>query len=274
MARLASVLALLLLASPVLADKPRFGDTFTFSVGGMLHFADASFQATREGNPEIELDLKDLDMDTDATTLWLGFNWQFADNWGLSGSYSSFDSDGLAVVSEAGNFEDIEWQVNATLDSRLDLDLFIIDLTWDFINNGRTHLGVGFGLHIADLSSGIRAFVDADVNGNPIPPVEIGASSTNVTAPLPNVLVQGGHRFHDSFYVGAKLGYFALEVDDTDGSLWAASATAEWRPGGGNLGIGVGYQYNNINVKQDSSRLFEEYDLTGHGPILFVSAGF
>jgi hypothetical protein len=275
MARFALLsLLLTLLASKALADKPGFGDTFTFSVGGMLHHANASFTATREGNPEVELDLKDLDMDTDATTLWLGFNWQLTDHWGLSGSYASFDSNGVAVVSESGNFDEIDWEVNATLDSQLDMDLYIVDLNWDLINNGRSHLGVGLGLHIADVSAGISAFADLDVNGNPIPPIDLGASATEVTAPLPNVLVRGGHRFGDSFYIGARLGYFALEVGDVDGELWSGAATAEWRPGGGNFGLGLGYQYVNVNVKQDKPRLFEEYDLKGDGPILFLSVGF
>ncbi len=277
MVRLTLVLALVLfmvVAAPARADKPVFGDTFSFSVGGMKHYADATFRATGEGDPEFELDLDDLEMDTDATTLWLGFNWQFADSWGLSGSYTNFDSDGNATVDESGNYDGIEWDVNATLESTLDLDLYIVDLTWDFINNGRTHVGVGFGLHIADLSSSIDASASLDVDGNPIAPVELGASSTDVTAPLPNVLLRAGHRFGDSFYIGARVGYFALKVDDIDGELWTGWATAEWRPGGGNFGVGLGYQYMNINVEQEKSRVVEEYDFTGDGPILFVSVGF
>lgn len=268
-------LLLTFMASTALADKPGFGDTFTLSGGVMQHYANASFAATREGNPGVELDLKDLDMDTDATTAWFGFNWQFTDNWGLSVSYTNFESDGVVMASEDGNFNEIEWSVNATLDSNLDMELYIVDLNWDFINNGRTHFGVGLGLHIADMKAGIGAIVELDVNGDPlIEPIDLGASTAEVTAPLPNVLIRGGHRFGDSFYIGARLGYFALEVDDIDGSLVSGAATAEWRPGGGKLGIGLGYQYINVNVKQDKPRLFEEYDLIGDGPILFVSVGF
>ena len=266
---------LLIVATPSFADRPGFGDTFTFGVGGMQHYADASFQATREGLPPIELDLEDLEMDTDATKIWLGFTWQFADSWGLSGTYTDFDSTGLAFASESGNFDDIEWDVNATLESELDMNIYIVDLHWDFINTGQSHFGVGAGLHIADIKTGIQATLELDVNGDPVGnPLPLGARTTTVTAPLPNFHVRGGHRFGDSIYIGAKLGYFSLKVDEVDGKLVTGAAFAEWRPGGGNFGLGFGYQYMNIDVEQDKSGLFEKYDMTGDGPILYVSAGF
>ncbi len=267
--------AALLLSAPALADKPGFGDTFTFKVGGMDYSADAKFSTTLAGNEEIKLDLDDLGMDTTATNLWLGFNWQFADSWGLSASYSSFDGDGEERAAEDGNFDDIEWSVNATLESELDLKFYIVDLSWDFINTGRTHLGVGVGLHIADIKSGVSATVEVDVDGMPVdPPLDLGASSSSVTAPLPNFSVEGGHRFGDSFYVGGRIGYFALEVDDVDGSLVTASAFGEWRPGGGKLGVGLGYQFIDIDVEDNSSsRRKKQLDLSGDGPILYVSLG-
>lgn len=265
---------LTLSASSALAEKPVFGDTFTLMLGGMQHTADATLRSTREGRPPVELDLDDLEMDTEATTLWVGFGWQFADSWGISGSFSSFDGEGSAIAMEDGNYGDIEWSVNAALDSELDMDLYIIDLHWDFINTGRSHLGVGVGLHVADMSSSISARAEPDVDGNPIESINLGVSSADVTAPLPNVLVRGGHRFGDSFYIGARFGYFALEVDDVDGELITASASAEWRPGGGNFGLGLGYQYAEIDVTRDRTSREVDFNLKGDGPILFVSVGF
>ncbi len=262
------------LSAPALADKPGFGDTFSIKVGGMNYNADAEFSTTIEGLDEVTLDLGDLDMDTEATNLWLGFVWQFADNWGLNGSFSSFEGDGTAVAAEDGNFDDIVWSASATLESELDLKFYIVDLHWDFINTGRSHFGVGVGLHIADISTGIAATIDADVNGNPITPIDLGASSSSVTAPLPNVSLQGGHRFGDSFYVGGKIGYFALEVDDVDGELVTASIFGEWRPGGGNFGVGVGYQMIDIDVTSEGSVRTKKVDLSGDGPILYASLGF
>jgi len=232
------------------------------------------FSTTLQGNEEVELDLDDLEMDSEATNLWLGLDWQFADSWGLSASYSKFDGKGSAAASEDGNFNDIEWSVNAQLDSSLDLEFYIVDLSWDFINTGRSHFGVGLGLHIADIRTSIAARTELDVNGNPIPPIDLGASSSEVTAPLPNVQLEGGHRFGESFYVGGKAGYFTLKVGDVDGELVTASLFGEWRPGAGSFGVGLGYQLIDIDVTEDSNNRRKKLDLTGDGPILYVSVGF
>jgi hypothetical protein len=272
--KLAASVLLAVLAAPALADKPGFGDTFTVKVGGMDYSVDAAFSTTLAGNEIVELDLDDLEMDSEATNLWLGFDWQFADSWGLSASYSKFDGKGSAITSRDGNFDDIEWSVNSRLDSSLDLEFYIIDLSWDFINTGRSHFGVGLGLHIADIRTSIAATTELDVNGNPIPPINLGGSASEVTAPLPNVQLEGGHRFGDSFYVGGKVGYFALKVDNIDGELVTASLFGEWRPGGGNFGVGLGYQLIDIDVTEETSRRRSKVDLTGDGPILYVSVGF
>lgn len=269
-------LATALLMSPAaFADKPAFGDTFTIGIGGMKHKADSVFRSTREDRFPIDLDMNDLGMDKKATTVWAGFTWQFADSWGISATYAGFDSDGDIAAARDGNFGDIEWGANATLVSELALDLYIVDLTWDFINTDRTNVGVGLGLHIADLSASIDATLEADINGTPIdPPIDLGTETAAVTAPLPNVLVRAGHRFGDSWYLSGTAGYFGLKVDNVDGELVSLRGSLEWRPGGGLFGAGLGYQYVDINVEDEGGRRTNEYDIQFYGPILFFQLGF
>jgi len=274
--RFASVFFALAIAAAAQADKPFFGDTFMIALGGMENKAKASFQSTREGRPPVELDMNDLGMDPTTTTVWAGLAWQFADKWGVSTSYSSFSSDGEVFASEGGNFGEIEWEVNATLESKLDLDLYIVDFHWDFINTGQSHFGVGLGLHIADISTGINATVELNVDGTPStePPILIGQEIAAVTAPLPNVSVRGGHRFGDSIYLGGTAGYFTLKVGDVDGELVTVRGHVEWRPGGGNFGLGAGYQYVSMNVTEKTTNFSKKFDMEFYGPLLFVSLGF
>lgn len=70
----------LLLATHALANKPRFGDTLAFRLGGMDHNADVSFSSTRDGREPVTLDFDDLGMDTSAGVIWVGMEWQFADS--------------------------------------------------------------------------------------------------------------------------------------------------------------------------------------------------
>lgn len=262
----------LLLTSHALADKPRFGDTLTFYLGGMDHNADVTFSSTRDGRDPVVLDFDDLGMDGSSGTLWLGMEWQFADSWGLNLSYTDYDTDGNITASEDGNFGDIEWTADAALDSYFDLKLFMIDLHWDFINTERTHFGVGVGLHVADIDAGIAFSLDGSVNGEIIE-IDSGIESAAVTAPLPNVSLRVGHRFGEKWYLSGTLGYFELKVNDIKGELVTARGALEWRAFE-NFGFGLGYQYVTINVKEDESDRTNRIDADFYGPVLFVSAGF
>ncbi len=257
------------------ADKPVYGDTFTIGIGGMLGEADSTFRSTRDGRPPVDLDMNDLDMDEEASSVWGSLTWQFADSWGISASYSGFESDGTVSASEGGNFGDVEWEVNTFLDSDLSLDLYIIDLHWDFIRTERTNVGIGLGLHIADLEASIGATITADIDGQPVdPPLDLGTDTAAVTAPLPNVILRAGHRFGDSWYLGGTVGYFTLNVDDIDGELISLRGSLEWRPGGGAFGAGLGYQFVDVDVEDSGGSRTKEYDIQFYGPILFLQVGF
>lgn len=274
-ARIFGLTVVLLIGTPAYGDRPIFQDTFTFGIGGMLGRADSTFRDTRDGRPPIDLNMDDLGMDQKASSIWGGISWQFTDSWGFSLSYSGFDTDGTVSATEDGNFGDIDWQVNAFLDSDLSLDLYIADLHWDFVNTGRTNVGVGLGLHIADLEAGIGATITADVNGTPLdPPVDLGSETAAVTAPLPNISLRAGHRFGDSWYLGGTAGYFELSWDSIEGELISLRGSLEWRPGGGAFGAGLGYQYVDAYVKDSGGSKTKEYDIQFYGPILFLQLGF
>lgn len=266
--------AFLLCSQQAQADKPGFGDSFLFNIGGMEQHANATFSGTREGFPEVELDMDDLGMDSKASTIWVGFTWQFAEKWGMSVSYSGFNSKGDVSASTDGNFEGIDWEAGATLDSKLDLDLYIIDLHWDFIKTERSHFGAGVGLHIADLSVGVGATIEADIAGNPIEPIVLGTESAGITAPLPNVSLRAGHRFGETLYLVGTAGYFALEVDKIGGDLVTARAALEWRPGASSFGLGVGYQYVSLKYDDKKGSTKRKVDAEFYGPVLFVGVGF
>ncbi len=259
-------------ASGAYADKPGFGDTWTFKAGGMQQTADVEFSSTSPNRPEFSLDLEDLGMDDDASSFWAGVTWQFADSWGLHFVYSSFSTDGDAVASEDGNFGDIEWTADASLSSNYDLDLYIIDLTWDFVNTDRTHVGFGLGFHVAEIGIGLDFELNGMVGGQPVV-IDSGSETADITAPLPNVVLRAGHRVGERWYLSASGGYFALEYDDIDGELVSFTAGLEWRPLD-HFGLGVGYQYLDVSVKQDTSSADREIDTEAHGPVLFLSVGF
>lgn len=271
--KFAVVIAGLMLSALALAgNSPKFADTVTLRLGGMIHKADANFSDTRIDRPPIELDLNGLGMDKRYDSFWAGFEWQFADRWGLNVSFSDFSSNGDRSVSESGNFGDLEWTVGAELTSELDMEIYIVDVTWDFVKTERSHFGLGVGAHVADFSMEVDLSAEAQV-GDDNAVVAGGTETAGVTAPLPNISVRGGHRFGDNFYLGGTAGYFSLKVGDVDGELITARGSLEWRPHK-RFGLGIGYQFVSFDVKEKKETKEERYDADFYGPIFFISAGF
>ena len=260
----------LFLSTAVLADKPRFGDTFTFSAGGMNHYGSADFSSTNTGDEESIVDFDDLGLSDNQSVFWGGARWRFTDRWEAGISYTSFNASGTETADHDWNFGDLEVTTSATVFSDFDLDLLIVDVTWDFLLTEKSHMGVGLGLHIMDTSLALDGELDPGFGGDPI---ELGSESGSTTVPLPNITLMGGHRFTDTLYLGAKVGYFSLDYDKYDGELTSARALLEWRPFE-NFGFGLGYQYVDIDLKVDTSTSDDRYNMVFDGPLLVLSLGF
>ena len=259
----------LISAGNALADKPGFGDTLTLGIGTLWNQSDATFAYTLDGLPETELDLSDLGMKDSDTVLWLGGKWQFSDRFHLGASYSRFKADGSNTIDFNGDFGEVIFTSGATLTSNFESKLYIVDLAWDFLKTENAHLGVGVGVHVADLSFELGAVIDLPLGGT----LDLGVDKAEVTAPLPNATLSGGVMMGEYLYLHGAAGYFSLNYSDYDGQLLSARAAIEWRPFE-RFGIGAGYQYVNLNLKVDNSDSNEEYDLDLHGPLVFLSVGF
>ena len=61
---------LLLYCQSAIADKPRFGDTFTIGLGGMDHRGEATLAVTRPDAPVDRLTFTDLGLDDETQVFW------------------------------------------------------------------------------------------------------------------------------------------------------------------------------------------------------------
>ena len=254
------------------ADKPRFGDTLTVSLGGMNHRGKAELAVTRPDAPIDKLTFTDLGLTDETEVFWGDINWQFAERWKFRLNYSSFDATGEQIQTTGGNFEDLEWEAGARLSTDFEMELYIADITWDFLKTENAHLGVGVGIHAVDLDLGLVLEVGVSVDDES-DFVEVGREGTSVLAPLPNLSLTGGYQIGEKVYLHGSLGLFSLEYDKYDGNLFSARAGVEWRPWE-HVGLGAAYQYVEVDLKVDRSNSREFYDFEFYGPILFLSVGF
>ena len=103
--------------------------------------------------------------------------------------------------------------------------------------------------------------------------IPVDADAASLLAPLPNVSLSGGYLIADKVYLSGSLGFFSLEYDNYDGSLFSARAAVEWRPWQ-HVGLGAAYQYVELDLEVEGDSKQEDYDFEFYGPVLFLSVGF
>ena len=263
----------LLLPGAVLADKPRYGDTFSFSLGYLDHRGTGKFRTRHDADaPNQGPGLDDLKLKGTTKVGWGDLAWRFSERWEAGLTYTNFKSTGSTTAGRSGNFEGIDWEIGATLDSRIKMDVYIADIKWDFLRTDKAHLGAGVGLHVVKLDFDLDVSAFATINGQ-TGTVLLGSESTSVTAPLPDLTLQGGYMITDKLYLDAQINYFNLNYKKYSGQLWSAKAGIEWRPFD-HFGIGAAYQHIDMDLKIDQHYSDQKYNLRFFGPLIFISAGF
>jgi len=251
------------------AINPILDESFTFRLGASYLDADGTFSSTIDGDPQDNLSTSDLGIDDGNITPYFGFRWRFTDRWRLSFNYFGLDNDG----SVRKDFDELIFgDIRATgflgVDTDFETDFYVTQVGYSFLKNNRGELGVGAGLHVVNFDTSLT--VSGDING-------IGGSvesdSAELTVPLPNILGYGTYAFTPKLSLDGSIGWFGLDYNNYSGNLITLTANLEYRLTD-HVGIGVGYNYVDMDLTIEESRREDNYNLEYKGPVLYVSAGF
>ncbi len=237
--------------------------------GAQLYQADGKFGYVEEGQPDITVDLDDLGLADDKVSPAVGALINFWENrLTLRLDYFGYHDDANATIDFEFDFDGITYPAGASLDSSLDLDLYVVNLSYNFYRSNRARFGVGLGVHAADIDIKIsgKTYVGATE-------IDLGTGRADILAPLPNFYVTGAYAFTDRVLLRCGGGGFSMKYNDWDGSLWFANAFLEYWPWQ-YVGIGAGYRYLSANVEYDPGHKKETYDFDLPGPVFYVTAGF
>jgi hypothetical protein len=181
---------------------------YTIYGGAQFYQADGKFGYIKEGQPDIKVDLDDLGLDETAVSPIFGAIINF---WGkrltLRLDYFGYHDDANATADFEFDFDGINFPAGANLDSSLDLDIYVANLSYNFIRSDRARLGVGIGVHAADIDLEISG--KANVGGTEI---DLGSGDADLLAPLPNIYVMGAYSFTDRFLIRGGGGGDELEL--------------------------------------------------------------
>jgi hypothetical protein len=244
-------------------------ERFSFRLGAAFLDGDTKVRASSDRLGEgTEIDLGDLGVDGDTTSPYFAFRWRFADRWRLNLEYFGADQDGAGVAQRDLVFGDIRIPAGVRAEAEFEVDVYAAAVGWSFLRDERSELGVGLGVHVADLSAQLRG---AGFVGNV--EVPFASDSEDVTAPLPNLRLYGAYAFTPTVALTAGLGWFSLSYDKYDGDFFAGTAALEWRPHE-NFGVGAGWTWLDVDLDVDEDRGTDTYDFNLDGPVVFAVAGF
>jgi hypothetical protein len=235
--------------------------------GAQIYQSEGEFSSTQEGRPVIEINLDNLNLDKNTLTPVAGATLKFG-RLSLFLDYYGYHEEGARSAGFNFDFGDLNVPIGARIDSNLDLDIYVANLSFDLIHSEKARFGLGVGAHVADLDLAISA--TASVAGRELP---LGEGNEDFTAPLPNLYASGAYAFTDKFVFRYGGGWMDLSYGDYDGSLVFADAFLEYWPFR-HAGLGAGYRYVKIDVEYDPGTRIEKYDVKLPGPVFYVTFGF
>jgi hypothetical protein len=139
-----------------------------------------------------------------------------------------------------------------------------------FRHDENLELALTAGLHYTTFEAKLVADIQAGGGGVS---GQLGGKAS-VDAPLPVFGARGMWRLNDSsFYLDAQFQWFALSIDEYDGSLINYRASLIWQPKK-LIGIGVGYDSFNVNVDVKRTLFKGTLDWTYQGPQVYFNIAF
>lgn len=241
---------------------------FTLRAGAIAYDMTGEFSNNKKDQPKKKVDMDDLGLEEDEVDITLGATLRVGQRWRIRFDYFRYSDDATKRVNRDFEFDDVIIPVGGTVDSSLDIDLYVTNLSYDIYRSEKAYFGIGIGVHVADFDLDVSG--KGTVNGNEI---DFGSGGASLTAPLPNLYAGGIYAFRDDLLFNYGGGWMSLSYGDYDGDLIFARGALEYWPHK-NIGVGAGYSYLSVDVDYETNNKKETYDVDMPGPIVYLVVGF
>ena len=244
-------------------------DTHRFRLGLYDQDVDVSAAVTKDPFPEVDVNFdKVLGLEESGSTMFISYQWRFKEKWALQAFYSKMESDGKNLATRDFNFDGEEFTAGVRLETDFGLDTYLLAANYSLLRDDRKEISVGFGLHVFDIDSTIATAAGVDELDR------VGVrTTTELTAPLPNLRAYGTYMITDKWEVSASLGWLSFNYDDYEGDYIFLTAFTEYRFTQ-HFGIGVSYQTAEIDVTHEDRDSKKEFNVDLLGPSVYVTYGF
>jgi hypothetical protein len=255
-------------------DEERFyPDWSRFHVAAGAIFLDADGRhhvKLPDGRDVTIIDFDRAGLKESDSSYWLTFNWRSASSrWG--GWFGSWEYDvtgGREWQDELAIPGKETIPVGAYVTSEFDARWYILEATYSFYRSETVDSGIGFGLHTVDLRTTLTAQVEA---GNDA--TEVVKEKLDTLAPLPNVLAYVHWKFAPRWNLVGRLGWFGMDYKDYSGRMANAHAMLHYKLSP-NWSLGMGYQFVDLDVKDDKKEYRKIYNFEFSGPMVYAHFNF
>ena len=222
-----------------------------------------------DGDPGTAVDWGSIFGESAVTRLRLDGVWQFSDKHHLRIMFTDYSRSVTATLDE-----DIEWDGDLLLagsSATGRIGFSILEAAYEYApwHSDTMELSLTAGLHYTAFDARLTADVGTLEGGVS----EILGGKASVDAPLPVFGARGMWRLGRSIYLDAQVQWFALSIDEYSGSILNYRAGLIWQPRK-LLGLGIGYDSFNVDVKVKNSDFRGKLDWTYQGPQVFFNVAF
>ncbi len=268
------LLIFFLAATPSLAQEekdlhPWLTDEFTVDVG--LFMPDRKVELSVEGplgsiqGENIDFD-ESLGLSSQDDLVALNFGWRFGEKWELGIQYFESDGERSRTLDEDVEWGEFVFGAGTGVTAGIDFMLVRTFFGRSFESADHHDFGIGLGIHYMEMGAFIEGL--AILNGQ-----QAGFRRENVStqAPLPNVGAWYLRSLSDRWAVRLRFDWFGADIDDYDGELINLAAGVNYQLFD-NFGLGVSYNYFELDVGVDKSGWRGEIETTYDGLFVHVSA--
>jgi hypothetical protein len=264
--------AALLLGSPAaLAEDAAdlLNDPFHLELGTFIMNSDIDARLDGEFEQGTEVNWDRTFGDEDATRFRFDGYWRFADRHKLRFLWFNYARSDKRTTSR-----DIEWgdeviPVDTEVKAESSFDVYELAYEYAFMRRDTFELAANIGLHYADISLTLAA--KASTSGGSLD--EDVKEEATLAAPLPVIGLRGTWALPYNFSIDASAQYFAVSIDEYDGSLQDYRIGVTWQPRKW-LGVGLGYDRFSVDVDVEKDSFTGSLDWTYSGPMIYYSATF
>jgi opacity protein-like surface antigen len=245
-----------------------FGKKHMLSLGTTRQATTTTFRATRDNADPVSITLDELGADKRDTSYFIDYRYRVTPNWSLFAGTYQFTGSGGSISERDFNFDGVEFTAGAELQSKYEVDVYMVNVLYTVHRSDRLEVMLGGGLHAFDLSAEISGNVTINEQAG-----ELRKAGSTLLAPVPNLRGSATWALTDRFGIGLVGGWLSANVGDYSGDFVYAHLRGYYRFTD-SLGVSLGYQLTNIDIERDRARSSVAFNSELDGPSLTLTYSF